>query len=106
MPSAAVAPALTGAALDPAAVVLCEVHDNDSRLHHYQLGSLDGRTSEFRGCANPRSRLLAAPLSNLHRRTKKGKRRVSILAGIPVNGAPSPATGPRDAPGRAPPISR
>ncbi len=40
-------------------------------------------------------------LSNIHRRTKKAKRLKSTLEGIPVNGAPSPATGPRDAPGGA-----
>lgn len=36
----------------------------------------------------------APALSNLHRKTKKAKRRMSTLKGIPVNGAASPVTGP------------
>lgn len=54
-------PAFTGArSLDPTAVVLAEVHGNDSRLHHCQLGSIDGRTSEFRSCAKPEELALSA----------------------------------------------
>ena len=85
----------------PAAPVLAAVHGTVSRLNHFQLGRRDGRAPEFRGCANPRSQLLEPALSNLHRRTKKAKARTGKLEGIPVNGAPSPATGPRDAPGGA-----